>query len=186
MNLKRIFRQAEQNCTFNDYIHLKKLGVDLKTIAPHKRMIGVLDIQPCKNKQFDIVEREQGIRCYITPVDSRQNHDEVLTPNWSIYDLIAWLPEYQSFYTLTGNGKLLNERAPDYADVHDVPLEVHSTILAWFKHDCRGVVILDWKDQNLWDIIPSNYQVLTDDEQTKDKLKRSLRPKYPEIMSAYG
>jgi hypothetical protein len=176
MNYLNLFANTTGEMEFHHYQTLLTNGIKRKTLFKGASLVGLANIVPQKNKRF--ILSENGEPFFITPVGTRGSRGISWT---EIHDLVAWKPEEDNFYTLSGDGKILNEEATHYADAREEPLFIHDTVLSWFQGGCNGLVVLDWSNIQPWEVVGANRRVVADTDKSKKKLRKALTPKYPEI-----
>ena len=139
MNLTNIFADSISNMRVYQHSQLINNGVSKKVLFGGASMIGLSNILPQKDGQFTF--SENGKPCFITPVGKLGENNIC----WlDIRDLIAWRPSEETFYQYKKTEIVLMTSPLHW----DKSFTICPSLMDWFKHNCNGIVVLDWRKFN--------------------------------------
>jgi hypothetical protein len=145
MNLTDTFADSISNMRIFHHSQLINSGVSRKVLFGGASLIGLSRIVPQKDGHFTF--SDSGKPYFITPVGKLGEKNIC----WlDIRDLIAWRPTEETFYQYKKTETVLmtsplywREAFTIYPSLMD--WFIYPSVMDWFKHDCNGIVVLDWR-----------------------------------------
>ena len=126
-----------------------------------------------------------GGQAYITPV---RTHYPTLFESpipdsavrvGDLIDAVAWHPKFpRRWATLTGNAEALGLVEPQYCAPE--PVEIWRGPLAWFKHGCRGLVLLSRQPSDVYRTLSlCAGGLVAEDDRHAEELRAALEHPWP-------